>query len=83
MYKAIKATYSKLQAAVRLNDQLTDWFAVEAGVRQGDNLAPTLFTLFIDDLVPEINSLGLEIDIGNECLSSLLCADDYRHRLTD
>ncbi|CAG2250137.1 unnamed protein product [Mytilus edulis] len=76
MYRAIKATYSKLQAAVRLNDQLTDWFAVEAGVRQGDNLAPTLFTLFIDDLVPEINSLGLGIDIGNECLSCLLYADD-------
>lgn len=65
-----------MQAAVRLNDQLTDWFAVEAGVRQGDNLAPTLFTLFIDDLVPEINSLGLGIDIGNECLSYLLYADD-------
>ena len=37
MYKAIKCTYEKLQAAIRLNGTLTDWFSVEAGVRQGEN----------------------------------------------
>ncbi|CAG2208135.1 unnamed protein product [Mytilus edulis] len=76
MYKAIKSTYEKLQAAVRLNGSLTDWFSVEAGVRQGDNLAPTLFAVFVDDLVTEINRIGKGINIGTDSLSCLLYADD-------
>ena len=76
MYKAIKSTYEKLQAAVRLNGSLTDWFSVEAGVRQGDNLAPTLFAVFVDDLVTEINRIGKGINIGTDSFSCLLYADD-------
>ncbi|VDI82666.1 Hypothetical predicted protein [Mytilus galloprovincialis] len=76
MYKAIKSTYEKLQAAVHLNGSLTDCFLVEAGVRQGDNLAPTLFAVFVEDLVTEINRMGKGINIGTDSLSCLLYADD-------
>ncbi|CAG2225803.1 unnamed protein product [Mytilus edulis] len=49
---------------------------LEAGVRQGDNLAPTLFAVFVDDLVTEINRIGKGINIGTDSLSCLLYADD-------
>ena len=46
--------YSDLKSSVRVNNVLTDWFSVENGVRQGDNFAPTLLALFVNDLIPEM-----------------------------
>ena len=77
MYKTIKCLYSKLKSSVRITPvTFTDWFDIESGVRQGDNLAPTLFALFIDDLVPLINSLDKGVSVGDDMISCLLYADD-------
>ena len=35
-----KTMYRNLQSVVRVVHELTDWFSVTAGVRQGDNLIP-------------------------------------------
>ena len=73
----IKSMYENLEACVRVNGQLTDWFSVESGVRQGDNLAPTLFAVFVNDIAADINGLNLEVPILNdERLSILKYADD-------
>ena len=45
-------------------------------MKQGDNCSPILFSMFIDDLVKEINSLGLGINVGDTKVSVLLYADD-------
>ncbi|VDI08605.1 Hypothetical predicted protein [Mytilus galloprovincialis] len=42
----------------------------------GDNLLPTLFSIFINDLVQEINDLNLGVDLLETKLSLLLYADD-------
>ena len=47
-----------------------------SGVKQGDNLSPILFSIFINDLVQEENDLRLGIGIGDSRLSILLYADD-------
>jgi hypothetical protein len=39
-------------------------------------LSPVLFDLFLDDLVEEINKLGLGVKCGNTRVSILLFADD-------
>ena len=44
--------------------------------RQGDNLAPTLFTLYINDLIPVINELDVGVSICDSKVSILLYADD-------
>ena len=75
----IKTMYANVQSAVRLHGLgaiLTDWFSVHSGVRQGDNLAPTLFAMYINDFVLTINELHKGISIGDRDVSCLLYADD-------
>ena len=76
IYNFIKSIYSKTTASIRVNGTLTDWIGCRSGVRQGDNCSPTLFSIFIDDLVREINTLNLGIDIKSRRISILLYADD-------
>lgn len=54
----------------------TSWFSCNTGVKQGDNLSPTLFSIFINDLVQDINELGLGVDLGEKKLPLLLYVDD-------
>ena len=50
--------------------------SVHSGVRQGDNLTPTLFAMYINDFVITINELHKGISIGDRDVSCLLYADD-------
>ena len=88
IYRAISAMYKCPRARVFLNEYSTNWFNCPSGVKQGDNVSPTLFSIFINDLVVGINELGLGVKIdgsfeANETvpdssfiLSCLLYADD-------
>ena len=76
MYDSIKNIYTHTTSCIRINDKLTEWFDCRSGVRQGDCLSPTIFSLFINDLVSEINDLELGIDLNGTKLSLLLYADD-------
>ncbi len=55
---------------------LTDWFQTYCGLIQGDTLSPTLFNIFINDLVDDVNSLNLGVFIDGHRISILLYADD-------
>ena len=55
---------------------MTDIFTVTNGVRQGDTISPTLFNLYTNDLVDELNALKCGVDIDGRCVSILLYADD-------
>ena len=76
-YKAIKSLYSTSMSRVRVSDKQTDWFNVASGVRQGDALSPTLFSLFLNDLAIGIKGLNCGIPLSVEdVVSILLYADD-------
>ena len=46
----IKSMYTELQAAVKLPNGVTPYFSSLVGVRQGWNLSPMLFNLFVNDI---------------------------------
>ena len=76
LYKAIKSLYKSPVACVQLNEERTNWFPTAFGVKQGDNLSPTLFSLYVNDLAMEIKQLNLGIQIDDTNVSILLYADD-------
>ncbi len=52
------------------------WFNVTAGVRQGDVLSPTLFSLYINNLVQNVIDTNIGIHIDDYIIGILLYADE-------
>ena len=49
IFNVIRGLYSKTEAYVRVGNSYSSFFKCEVGVRQGDNLSPLLFTIFVND----------------------------------
>ena len=75
-YCAVLALYRETESCVQLNNFNTDWFETMLGVRQGDNLSPTLFTIYLNDLAIELKDLILGITLGDMHICILMYADD-------
>ena len=80
---AVKSLYDGSEACVRVGDEVSEWFPVRMGVRQGCVMSPWLFNLFIDGVVREVNAsvLGRGLGLVDERdrmweLNQLLFADD-------
>jgi hypothetical protein len=76
LYKAIASIYNDNQSCVKVNNHYTPWFNVTFGVRQGDVLSPTLFSLYINDFSQAIQESGVGVEVGESRLGVLLYADD-------
>ena len=77
MYRAISSLYSNPRSRVILNEHETDYFDCPAGVKQGDCLSPTLFSIFINDLATEIKASNIGVILEEGLLINiLLYADD-------
>ena len=76
MYFIIKSLYRNTDACVKVNSLFTEWFRTLFGVRQGDSLSPTLFSIFINDLAQGLKELGVGVHIDNSTIPVLLYADD-------
>ncbi len=76
IYNAIKAIYNSIISNIRVNCMETDWSHCTFGVCLGDVLSTTLFSIFINDLVFEIQDRGLGIHVHDMLISILLYADD-------
>ena len=83
LYKIIKNMYAGIKSCVFSENIKSDYFASNSGVRQGENLSPLLFSLFINDLETYLMSKGnTVIDFKNDMCNNyvkllvLLYADD-------
>ena len=74
--KIIRNMYSNIEACVSLDGHHTEWFGIHGGVRQGDNLAPTLFTVFINSLAAKVKEEQTGVNLEYLNLPILLYADD-------
>ena len=61
---------------VRWGVCISDSFKVTNGVRQGGNLSPQLFNIYIDGLSDILNKSSVGESIGGKRINHLLYADD-------
>ena len=51
VYNSFKSILANSESCIRINNRLTDWFSSSTGAKQDDSSSPTLFAIFINDLV--------------------------------
>ena len=83
LLRAVESLYAGSKACVRVGSELSEWFSVKVGLRQGCVMSPWLFNLYIDGVVREVNARvlgrGLKLTDSNENeweMNQLLFADD-------
>ena len=79
LYNAIQSIYVSVKACVRTNTGITNSFECPIGLRQGCNLSPILFTLFIDELytlLSKDNVRGIQLFPHIVEIFMLMFADD-------
>ena len=82
----IQNIYNKAKSSVKINDKISNFFSCNIGVRQGENLSPILFAIYLNDfqssMCKSYQGLNeLSCDVENELetfmkLYVLLYADD-------
>ena len=76
IFYALEEILSETSSCIRINNFYRDKFRVDYGVRQGDSLSTSLFSIYINDLVDMLKNLNVGIEINGTKLCCLLFADD-------
>ena len=78
MWRVIKKMYEASRSTVLLEGEKSAMFSVEQGVAQGCSLSPMLFSVFINDLLKDIEQaeLGIQLSSGKR-VGGMLFADDF------
>ena len=78
VWRVIKQMYEFSRSAVFLEGEKSDAFSLEQGVAQGCSLSPILFSVFINDLLIDVEKAGLGVQLNNsKSIGGLLFADDF------
>ena len=75
-YNIIKNMYEVSTSCIRINDRVSENFHPHLGVKQGDNLSPNLFKIFINDLPDYLDNSSDSIILNERILNCLMYADD-------
>jgi hypothetical protein len=78
LLKAIVDIYTKNKILIKFNNKLSKSVGINKGVRQGCPLSPTLFNIYLDEIITKWQKqdiTGIKLS-KNQQLSTLLFADD-------
>ena len=78
MWRVVKGMYEVSRSAVLLDGEKSTMFSVEQGVAQGCSLSPIFFSVFINDLLKEVEEAGVGVQLCNDrSMTGMLFADDF------
>ncbi|KAH9290949.1 hypothetical protein KI387_035066, partial [Taxus chinensis] len=72
----IQELYNGSSVRVRHDGLLSSHIPVKRGVRQGCPASPTLFNIFINDIMQDLEGMGVKVPGLTEVVAGLLFADD-------
>ena len=75
-FRIIVYWYTKQRACVKWGNNISSFFCVVNGIKQGGILSPRLFNLYVDELSIKLNKVYIGCCIGNLRINHLFYADD-------
>ena len=82
-YNIVKDMYSKSRSCIKVKEGLTNFIDLNLGVRQGDNLSPALFKIFINDLPKYLDGTKDPVDLGDLTINCLIILGNRSHKSFD
>ena len=74
--RIVEELYNNTECAVVIDGQLTEWFEVHVGLRQGCLLSPTLFNVFLEFVMKELSELDRTLALTDTFSTDIRYADD-------
>ncbi len=76
LIRLLKNAYAQAQSAVRIDNELGEWFTTTVGTKQGDPISPSEFTVYLERIMDIIQQQNSGILISGEQINNLRFADD-------
>jgi hypothetical protein len=68
--------YNQSQSIIENNNEISKLFKTTLGVRQGGTISPKLFSIYIDELIKQVESSDAGVKINKRKLDIVVYADD-------
>src|SRR2546426_3282367 len=62
--------------AVKVGQEVGEWFTTTIGTRQGDPVSPNIFIIYLERVLDVIQDNGTGISVQSEMINNLRFADD-------
>ena len=73
----VKQLYNKVSSAAYIHGQLGEWFHTHSWIRQGCQLSPTLFNIFLKRVTSEVQDDHVgTVSIGGRVITNLIFTND-------
>ena len=76
MWRTMKMTECA-KSVTMLDGETSKYFNILQGVTQGCTLSPTLFKVFINDMIRAVDPAKQGVKVGEDTVSGLMFADDF------